>query len=437
MKVKKNDIGLKELFRQKLGDAEVMPSPSVKADLMQKLARREFLRFNTSSFNIYYLGIIITAAVVSGILLFSGTRSGDKPVSSSELILNEYKDGTAQPFSINAAEAFRKIAIDSGRINKVTEIAREEKTEGSKASAPENTEKRIVTSGLNEAFRQPVLNGNASDGKLIEKAEVEPVLFEPSVFSGCSPLKVHFENRYSSQAKFSWIFGDGGYSDQKSPDWIFDRDGEFRVVLNAYGSTGLISTYSVVIKVYAKPEARFEISPENAVIPDDEILFLNYSTTALSYSWDFGDGTTSEQFEPRHKYQKFGKYNVRLTINTEHGCSDTMVIADAFSGSGNFVRMPNAFIPNPLGPSGGSYSSKTDESAEIFHPVCSGVDEYQLHIFSKRGILIFESNDVNIGWDGYFKGELANPGVYVWKIRGSFSNGEQFTKMGDVTLLKN
>jgi PKD repeat protein len=250
-------------------------------------------------------------------------------------------------------------------------------------------------------------------------------------------LKVHFENRYSTDAKFSWIFGDGRYSDQKSPDWIFDREGEFRVVLNAYGLTGLISTYSVVIKVYAKPEARFETSPGNALIPDDEILFLNYSTSALNYTWDFGDGTISEQFEPRHKYQKFGKYDVRLTVNTEHGCSDTTVVADAFSGSGFFIRMPNAFIPNPLGPSGGSYSSKTDESSEIFHPVFSGVSEYQLRIFSKLGILIFESNDINIGWDGYFKGEPANPGVYIWKIRGSFSNGEQFTKMGDVTLLKN
>ena len=99
--------------------------------------------------------------------------------------------------------------------------------------------------------------------------------------------------------------------------------------------------------------------------------------------------------------------------------------------------MPNAFIPNPQGPSGGFYSSKSDEAAEIFHPSFSGVSDYQMKIFSKLGILIFESNDVNIGWDGYFKGQLSNPGVYIWKIRGNFSNGEPFIKMGDVTLLKN
>jgi hypothetical protein len=50
---------------------------------------------------------------------------------------------------------------------------------------------------------------------------------------------------------------------------------------------------------------------------------------------------------------------------------------------------------------------------------------------------VFESNDVNIGWDGYYKGQFSDPGVYIWKVRGNFINGEPFTLMGDVTLLKN
>jgi hypothetical protein len=52
------------------------------------------------------------------------------------------------------------------------------------------------------------------------------------------------------------------------------------------------------------------------------------------------------------------------------------------------------------------------------------------------GIQIFESNDINIGWDGYNNGQLCEPGVYIWKVRVKFRNGEPFTKMGDVTLLK-
>ena len=35
------------------------------------------------------------------------------------------------------------------------------------------------------------------------------------------------------------------------------------------------------------------------------------------------------------------------------------------------------------------------------------------------------------------KGQLSEPGVYIWKVRGSYLNGDTFIKMGDITLLKN
>jgi hypothetical protein len=127
---------------------------------------------------------------------------------------------------------------------------------------------------------------------------------------------------------------------------------------------------------------------------------------------------------------------VKLVATSEFGCSDSLIVMNAFSGSEYFINFPNAFIPNSDGPSGGFYSNTSDESGQVFHPTSSGVTDYQLRIFSKFGILIFESSDVNIGWDGYYKGQIANPGVYIWKVRGSYRNGEPFVKMGDVTLLR-
>jgi PKD repeat protein len=157
----------------------------------------------------------------------------------------------------------------------------------------------------------------------------------------------------------------------------------------------------------------------------------------VKYKWDFGDGTSSELFEPRHNYSKYGNYDVRMIVFSDYGCSDSLVVLNAFSQSEYFIDFPNAFIPNTQGPTGGYYSSKSDEAAQVFHPVSSGVSDYQLKIFSKLGILIFETSDISIGWDGYFKGQLAEPGVYIWKVRGNFRNGEPFIKMGDVTLLRN
>jgi hypothetical protein len=124
-------------------------------------------------------------------------------------------------------------------------------------------------------------------------------------------------------------------------------------------------------------------------------------------------------------------------VYSDWGCSDSVTVFNALSGSQYFINFPNAFIPNVQGPSGGYYSSKSDEAAQVFHPSYSGVSDYQLKIFSKLGIQIFESNDINLGWDGYNNGQLCEPGVYIWKVRVKFRNGEPFIKMGDVTLLKN
>jgi hypothetical protein len=157
---------------------------------------------------------------------------------------------------------------------------------------------------------------------------------------------------------------------------------------------------------------------------------------AVRYRWEFGDGKVSESLEPEHKYSRYSSYNVRLIAWSEHGCADSLLLTDAFAGSGCYIKFPNAFIPNADGPSGGNFSTKSDEAAQIFHPVTSGVSDYQLRIFSKIGIFIFESNDINTGWDGYHKGQLCEAGVYIWKVRGTYKNGEPFVKMGDVTLLK-
>jgi hypothetical protein len=207
--------------------------------------------------------------------------------------------------------------------------------------------------------------------------------------------------------------------------------------LKVFNSNGAQAVATAIVTVHPRPVARFEITPQKPVIPDDEIRFMNYSIDAVSYKWEFGDGDVSNDFEPDHKYGKYNNYNVRLIAWSEYGCSDSLLLKNAFSGSGCFIDFPNAFIPGSGGPVGGFYSSKSDEAARVFHPSTSGVTEYHLKIFSKLGILIFESSDINIGWDGYLKGQLCEPGVYIWKVRGTYKNGEPYVKMGDVTLLKN
>ena len=99
------------------------------------------------------------------------------------------------------------------------------------------------------------------------------------------------------------------------------------------------------------------------------------------------------------------------------------------------IEFPNAFTPNANGPTNGYYTPGIPNN-DVFHPTYKSVVEYHLSIFNRRGELIFESNDINVGWDGYINVRLATQGVYVWKTRGKYSNGENFVKFGNVMLIK-
>jgi PKD repeat protein len=444
LKTKKQEIGIGELFRRKFENSEVIPDASVNSKLMRALARREFVHFYPAKFNIYYLGALLAAGIAATVFLFSGAGKSNNLTSAN---FSEVTDtiGRNTIFNIAAGSSVIKEtertlhrAPDSLNYVVMGALKPESGLKNIRDSMSVNNN-NIVPSGVRDSF---AINGllpeaSADSKQLRGRNRNDGVLFEPSSLTGCVPLKIHFTNMASLCDSCKWTFGDGGYSKQKDPDWIFDVEGDYQVILKVFGPNGIQTTSSATIKVFPKPQALFEISPLKVVLPDDEVRFLNYTANGTKFQWNFGDGGMSELFEPRHKYLKYGKYNVQLIVTSEKGCTDTLIVMNAFESSEYFIEFPNAFIPNPGGPSGGFSSTKSDEGAQVFHPACSGVSEYQVKIFSKLGILIFESKDVNIGWDGYYKGQLSNPGVYIWKARGRFLNGELFVKLGDVTLLKN
>lgn len=434
MKAKKSHISLRELFRKKLEFAEVTPEAALRAKLMRRVARKEFMHFNPGRFNIFYLGItgiIITASA----LLFSNSSPAE---NQSATVIPGKPEGTPEYFEVAASNPLRiksdKVqVIPGGKVvatAAVTDNAAEISASDQKiVSAPGSVSQSLPGNGI--------FGSNRSDGKKLKSrpvSDIIPVMPVPS--SGCAPLKVQFRGFTESYDSCIWTLGDGGFSNKMNPEWIYDVEGEYKVSLQVFKDSRILSSSATVV-VYPRPKAHFEISPEKSIPSNDEVRFLNYSTDATQFKWDFGDGYSSDIFEPSHAYASFGNYNVTLIAFSERGCSDSLTVFNALSGSDNYIDFPNAFIPNEQGPSGGYYSPKSDEAAQVFHPSFFGVSEYQLKIFSKLGIPIFESNDINLGWDGYNKDQLCDPGVYIWKVRGKFRNGEPFIRMGDVTLLKN
>jgi len=95
----------------------------------------------------------------------------------------------------------------------------------------------------------------------------------------------------------------------------------------------------------------------------------------------------------------------------------------------------DAFVWNGTGPTGGAWTpGSTDIS--VFHPQVSGATEFRMAIFTRLGHKIFETHEVYVGWDGYVvTGDLAAPGVYIYKAWITYSGGKQEVITGDVTFL--
>ncbi|WP_462249211.1 PKD domain-containing protein [Ekhidna sp.] len=272
-----------------------------------------------------------------------------------------------------------------------------------------------------------------------------PILdFEADVLEGCAPLTVQFTNlsQFAAPGEYLWEFGDGSISRSDNPTHTFFAGGDFTVRLRGQNEVGTNSEIEkeAYISVYARPFADFLVSTRVVYIPDQEAVFKNLSENATSYLWNFGDGTTSTESDPRHAYTNEGFYDITLIATNDFGCIDTLFrSAEVEAISGGQVNTPNAFTPSLNGPSGGSIGSGGDDPSrinDIFLPRLEGVERFKMFIYNKWGELIFQSNSQDKGWDGYYRGQLAPSGAYVYKLELRFSDGRDFVKVGDVTLIR-
>lgn len=437
MKADKPNKSIEEIFREKFQDFEHTPDKGFWPRFEKKLRVREFFRFNPGKFNIFYLGALVAGITAISMALIINKE--DRAVALNDSTAIEVLEPTNKIVNATDIVSEEKQLISKGSAlasAKVITVS----TDDAKAKEDEDINRRVeVLESLeidtNDAERQHIVaeNERKISPELIKPAPIAS--FSIDKVSGCVPLTVSFKNLSLNYDSCMWEFGDGGYSTEKEPVWIFDEEGGYNVKLLVFGDNNKSASSTRDIIVYPLPVARFEVSTGDPLIPDEQLKFYNYSENSVKWIWDFGDGEGSYDFEPMHIYERYDSYSVKLIAISEHGCIDSLVITNAFGENSCFLKFPNAFIPNEGGPTGGYYSSRTDIESEVFHPVWSGVTDYNLRIFTRSGLMIFETDDINIGWDGYYKGQKADPGVYIWKVRGVFKNGDPFVQGGDITLL--
>ncbi len=90
------------------------------------------------------------------------------------------------------------------------------------------------------------------------------------------------------------------------------------------------------------------------------------------------------------------------------------------------LKTPNAFSPNGDG--------KNDRFCLEGWDQC--VDEFEVMVFNRFGELLFESYAIDFCWDGYYKGQVLENGIYMFVIKAKTKEGEVFKRAGNITLIK-
>lgn len=230
-----------------------------------------------------------------------------------------------------------------------------------------------------------------------------------SVTNGCVPLQVQFVNNSGTNNTCVWSVSDGNSVSGCNTWYTFENDGCFDITLTSTSAIGCVydTTFTSAVCTYPLPNAAFQPSPYFMLESSPVTNMNNSSTGAVEYSWYFGDGTGSLEFEPTHIYpEEVGTYEIILMATSDHGCIDT-AMATVYVEEDLIYYVPNTFTPDG------------DGNNEVFRPVItSGMDPnyYHFYIYNRWGEAVFESQDIEDGWDGTVHGLVAQDGTYTWKI---------------------
>lgn len=148
----------------------------------------------------------------------------------------------------------------------------------------------------------------------------------------CPPALVGFTDLSSYDIiQWSWDFGDGGVSANTNPSHLYTTAGVFDVTLMVQNDDGCRDTIELpgLINIMG-PTGTFTFDPDTGCTPQ-LINFSANATNAVSFTWDFGDGTvtTTAVDTIDHVYSQQGVYYPVLILDNGLGCQFSIVSTDS------------------------------------------------------------------------------------------------------------
>ncbi|TSJ45497.1 PKD domain-containing protein [Fluviicola chungangensis] len=269
-------------------------------------------------------------------------------------------------------------------------------------------------------------------------SDVTVVVSEPPIVNLNPDLGTYCQGEYFSVSNsgtndpswiYTWVFEDGSISHDMIAVHVFNSPGQFDVnltIVNQYGCQS-VAAASGTVTVNPRAVASFTADKTEVTTIDPELHFTNTSQNASEYEWHFGDDDMSYVTNPTHSYDTYGEFEVTLNANNQYNCPDQARLAVTVKPSFEL------FVPNAFTPDGDEYNN-------TFMATGYGIleNDFTMEIYNRWGELIFESHNMQIGWDGSYGAgtERVQDGTYTWVIRFKDLTNTLHERNGHLSLLR-
>lgn len=236
-------------------------------------------------------------------------------------------------------------------------------------------------------------------------------------------METYVSDVHSGSYIYSWLVEGVEVSSEKSP--TFKPQSDQAYILNVKNGSCKEQRLPVFVRTLEAPE--LTVYRDTTIALGQSVTLNATSDSEVNYEWQQMDHISCVNC-PNPTVNPLESTLYSVVATNEAGCytmGEVLVEVINFCGNAK-IEIPNVFTPN------------NDGLNDVFRIRYDRdkVDLDILRIYNRYGELIFETQNVDQGWDGNFSGDLVNSGVYVYYLVADCYDGTSKIIKGNVTLLR-
>ncbi|GIV34525.1 MAG: hypothetical protein KatS3mg031_2060 [Chitinophagales bacterium] len=231
------------------------------------------------------------------------------------------------------------------------------------------------------------------------------------------------------------LFSSGGTTVYWTPNQFIDSMFSFNPIVNppvtttywAHLTNGVCPYDSVAVEVVVMPPPIVETIEDRTILRGETIELTTYSNRYDSIVWRPADSLScADCLSPLAGPDVNTTYTITVYDRWRCSNSDQVTISVDVECNEDLIFVANAFTPND------------DGVNDVAYVHLRGMEKLNYYrVFDRWGKLVFETTDVNVGWDGTdLDGQQLNTGVFVYVVEAVCFYKKVLQKTGNITLLK-